>query len=47
MGPLGLLIPVSGDLLRFPVTYYFYDGDEGSSLPAHMPSLLRPAEEGR
>lgn len=41
------LISISGDLLQFPVTYYFYDGDEGSSLSAHMPSLLRLAEEGR
>jgi voltage-gated potassium channel Kch len=41
------LISVSGDLLRFPVTYYFYDDQQWSSLPAQMHSLARMAEEGR
>ncbi len=34
------LIGVQGDLVRFPVTYYFHNADERVSLPAVMPYLL-------
>lgn len=34
------LIGVQGDLVRFPVTYYFHNADERASLPAMMPYLL-------
>ena len=34
------LVTVRGDLNRFPVTYYFHNTEEGSSLPVAMPYLL-------
>ncbi len=34
------LIGVQGDLVRFPVTYYFHNADEKASLPTVMPYLL-------
>ncbi|MDP9476873.1 MAG: potassium channel family protein [Actinomycetota bacterium] len=34
------LVGVQGDLVRFPVTYYFHNVDERASLPAVMPYLL-------
>ncbi len=34
------LVGVQGDLVRFPVTYYFHNNDERASLPAVMPYLL-------
>ncbi len=42
----GRVISAGGDLLRFPIAYYFYDGDEWSSLPAQIGTLERLAEEG-
>ena len=39
------LVTVRGDLLQFPVTYYFYSTDERSSLPACMPALIRFVEK--
>ena len=40
------LVTVEGDLDRFPVTYYFHEGDERTDLPAVAPELLRLAENG-
>jgi voltage-gated potassium channel Kch len=40
------LVTVRSDLTQFPVTYYFHSGDERSSLPANMHTLLRIAQEG-
>jgi hypothetical protein len=40
------LISARGDLLQFPVTYYFYDSDERSSLPAQIQKFLGLAERG-
>jgi hypothetical protein len=40
------VVAVRGDLLQYPITYYYRDGDERSSLPAHLPYLLWLAEEG-
>lgn len=38
------LVAIRGDLVQFPVTYYFHDRDERFALPAVMPYLLRLAE---
>jgi hypothetical protein len=40
------LVAVRGDLLRFPITYYFYSDDERSALPAHVGTLFRLAKRG-
>jgi hypothetical protein len=40
------LVSVRGDLLQFPVTYYFYTGDERTALPARLPMLARLARRG-
>lgn len=36
----GRIVEIRGDLLQFPVTYYFHESDETSSLPATLPYLL-------
>ncbi len=38
------LVTVRGDLVRFPITYYFHNSDERYSLPQAMPYLARLAE---
>jgi hypothetical protein len=38
------LVTVQGDLVQFPITYYFHSGDERYALPAVMPYLVRLAE---
>lgn len=38
------VVVVGGDLVQFPVTYYFYTSEERSSLPLVMPYLLHLAE---
>lgn len=40
------LVTVRGDLLQFPITYYFYNDDERTALPAQLPSLVRLAQRG-
>jgi hypothetical protein len=40
------LVAVERDLVNFPITYYFADGDERFSLPAVAPDMLTLAEEG-
>ncbi len=40
------LVAVRGELLRFPITYYYGSSDERSSLPAVLPYLVWLAEEG-
>jgi hypothetical protein len=40
------LVAVERDLVNFPITYYFADGDERFSLPAVAPDLLALAEAG-
>ncbi len=40
------VITIQGDLNRFPVTYYFYEENEHTALPAVMPELLHMAEQG-
>ncbi len=39
------LVTVRGDLNRFPVTYYFHNTEERSSLPVAMPYLLELARK--
>lgn len=39
------LVAVEGDLVQFPVTYYFHNAEERFSLPLAMPYLLRLAEK--
>ena len=39
------LVAVRGELLRFPITYYYGSRDERSSLPAVLPYLTWLAEE--
>lgn len=41
------VVAVRGDLLQWPVSFYFHVDDERSSLPVALPYLLRLAEEGR
>lgn len=36
---------VEGDLVQFPITYYFHNTEERNSLPALLPYLLRLAEK--
>jgi voltage-gated potassium channel Kch len=36
---------LEGDLVQFPVTYYFHNTEERNSLPAALPYLLRLAEK--
>lgn len=38
------LVTVQGDLVQFPVTYYFHNGDERFALPGVMPYLVRVAQ---
>lgn len=38
------LLTVQGDLVQFPVTYYFHNSDERFALPGVMPYLVRLAE---
>ncbi len=38
------LLTVEGDLVQFPVTYYFHNSDERIALPGVMPYLVRLAE---
>jgi hypothetical protein len=38
------LLIVRSDLIQFPITYYFHDGDERSSLATVLPYLKRLAE---
>ena len=40
------LVAVRGELLRFPITYYYGSRDERSSLPAVLPYLVWLTEEG-
>lgn len=35
------LVSIEGDLVQFPVTYYFHNGEEPNSLPVALPYLLR------
>lgn len=39
------LTMIRSDLSQFPITYYFHPDNEPESLPAHMQTLLRIAEE--
>jgi Ion channel len=46
LGELSLrMVAVEGDLVQFPVTYYFHNAEERFSLPLAMPYLLRLAEK--
>ncbi len=38
------VVSIEGDLVQFPVTYYFHNEDEQASLPSVMPYLLSLAE---
>lgn len=40
------LVTIQGDLVQFPITYYFHNGDERFALPAVMPYLVRLAKSG-
>lgn len=40
------LVTIQGDLVQFPITYYFHQGDERFALSAVMPYLVRLAESG-
>lgn len=39
------LVAVEGDLMQFPITYYFHNAEERGSLPVALPYLLRLAEK--
>jgi hypothetical protein len=46
LGELSLrMVAVEGDLVQFPVTYYFHNAEERFSLPLAMLYLLRLAEK--
>ena len=38
------LVAIRGDMLQFPITYYFHEGEEKSSLPVVMPHVLDVAQ---
>lgn len=40
------LVTIQGDLVQFPITYYFHNGDERYALPVVMTYLVRLAESG-
>lgn len=39
------LVAVEGDLMQFPITYYFHNAEDRDSLPVALPHLLRLAEK--
>jgi hypothetical protein len=40
------LVSIQGDVIQFPITYYFHIPEEKFSLPLAMPYLVRLAEQG-
>jgi hypothetical protein len=38
------IVVVEGDLVQFPIAYYFHDGEERDALPMALPYLLHLAE---
>lgn len=38
------LVAIRGDLLQFPITYYFHEGEQESALPVVMPQVLNVAQ---
>jgi hypothetical protein len=37
------LVSIRGDMLQFPITYYFHEGEQASAMPAALPQVLNLA----